>query len=83
MKFTLQLVDSSNTIQKNILSALTTILDQAIKDSIKETSDKVKDIVKKALQTEPEYSSLKNGELRYNFGISDTSNVDIVIDKPM
>jgi hypothetical protein len=81
MKFTLKLVDSSSQIEKNILSTLKTILEQAIGDSIRETSDKVKDIVKKALQTEPEYGSLKNGELRYNFGISDTSNVDIVIDK--
>lgn len=81
MKFTLQLVDSSSEIQKNILATLTKILDQAIRESIKETSEKVKDIVKRALQTEPEYSSLKNGELRYNFGISDASNVDIVIDK--
>ena len=81
MKFTLQLVESSREIEKNILSTLKILLEQAVNSSIKELSDNIKDIVKKALQSEPEYSSLKSGELRYNFGISDPSNVDIVIEK--
>lgn len=81
MKFKLDLIDSSREIEKNILLALQTTLEQAINNSIRDLSDKVKDIVKKALQSEPEYSSLKSGELRYNFGISDSSNVDIVVEK--
>lgn len=81
MKFTLQLSDSSREIEKNIFATLKTILEQALNSSIRDLSDKIKDIVKKALQTEPEYNSLKSGELRYNFGISDPSSVDIVIDK--
>lgn len=81
MKFSLKLIESSPEIEKNILSTLKVLLEQAITASIRELSDKIQDIVKQALQSEPEYSSLKSGELRYNFGISDPSNVDVVIEK--
>lgn len=81
MKFSLKLIESSLEIEKNILSTLKILLEQAITSSVRELSDKVQDIAKKALQSEPEYGSLKNGELRYNFGISDPSNVDVVIEK--
>jgi len=81
MKFTLQLLESSREIEKNILSTLKILLEQAIDSSIRDLSDNIKDIVKAALQSEPEYSSLKSGELRYNFGISDPSNIDVVIAK--
>jgi hypothetical protein len=81
MKFTLQLLESSREIEKNILSTLKILLEQAIDSSIRDLSDNIKDIVKAALQSEPEYGSLKSGELRYNFGISDPSNIDVVISK--
>lgn len=79
MKFSLTLLDSTNEIQKNILIALQNILEKAINSSIREVSENIKDIVERALKSQPEYNSLINGELRYHFGISDTSNVDIVI----
>ena len=34
-----------------------------------------------AIKSQPEYSSLKNGELRYNFGIADSSIIDNIVDR--
>lgn len=81
MKYRISLLESDKEIRSAILSSLVSDLSKAVNRSISPITNKVKDLVKKALQNEPEYQSLKSGELRREFGIEDTNNVDMVINK--
>lgn len=81
MKYSVSLLESDKDIRSAILDALSSDLSKTISKSISAISTKIKILVKKALQNEPEYQSLKNGQLRREFGIENTNNVDVVIDK--
>lgn len=81
MKVHLKLLDSDSQISKNILLAIKEQVDGIFKNISTKIVPSIKDIVSKALKSEPEYFSLKNGKLRYEMGIADTSSVDIVIQK--
>jgi hypothetical protein len=80
MKYGLKLLDSSANIAKQINDQLKLQVEKVMSSAISAMREPIKGIVKSALETEPEYTSLVNGELRYNFGIADTSNVDRVIE---
>jgi len=81
MNINLKLLDSDSQISKAILSALSEQIDQIFKNIDKKIAPTLKEIVSKALKSEPEYLSLKGGKLRYEMGIADTSSVDLVIQK--
>lgn len=81
MKYSVSLLESDKDIRSAILDALSSDLSKTINKSISSISTKIKILIKKALQNEPEYQSLKSGQLRREFGIENTNNVDIVIDK--
>lgn len=81
MKISLSLLESNSQIKQNILDSIETILNQAMNKITNSLPDKIKNLVKDALRTEPEYQSLINGKLRLEFGIDNVSNVDIVIDR--
>lgn len=80
MKFSLSLLDQNSDIKLAILNNLKEELDKALNKTIADIDLKLKSLVKQALQNEPEYNSLMSGELRKEFGIADTSNIDIAID---
>lgn len=80
MKFSLKLVENNAAITKLILENLQSQIQQAIVKIIPRISSDIKILVKNALISEPEYSSLKAGTLRAEFGISNPSSVDTVID---
>ncbi len=79
MKINLKLLESDSQISKTILLALRDHIYQIFQDINKKIAPNIKNIITNALKTEPEYSSLKTGKLRYEMGIEDTSAVDIVI----
>jgi len=79
-KFSLNLIQSDNEISKAIKTALRDHMSIVFNKLSYKISQPIKNIVKQALMSEPEYSSLKGGKLRYELGISDTSNVDSIID---
>jgi hypothetical protein len=81
MKYSISLLESDKDIRGAILNALASDLSKTISKSISSISTKIKLLVKNALQNEPEYQSLKNGQLRREFGIENTNNVDVVIAK--
>ena len=81
MNINLKLLDSESQVSKAILSALKEYVDEILKNIDKIIIPNIKNIISKALKSEPEYSSLKNGKLRYEMGIEDTSSVDTVIQK--
>jgi hypothetical protein len=80
MKFSLNLVENNSEIRQKILNAMQDIINNAIDNTIKILQKNIKNLIIDALKSEPEYSSLINGELKREFGISDTSNVDTAID---
>lgn len=80
MKFSLDIVESSDQIVKLILDQLKDEINKTIKSALPNIQKDVKSIVRNALVSEPEYGSLKAGTLRAEFGISDSSAVDSVID---
>lgn len=80
LKFSVKLVDTDSYVRSEILSGLQKILSKAINKCINNIESKIKSIIRSALQNEPEYNSLISGELRREFGIENTSNVDLAID---
>lgn len=79
MRYKVTLLESNKDISDQILQSISYHVSSTIDKIIPTLSSKIKSIVQVALESEPEYSSLKNGDLRKQFGISNTSNVDIVI----
>jgi hypothetical protein len=79
LKFSLTLLDTDSEIRSAILSEMKIVLDKALSSTAKNIEPKIKNLFKTALQNEPEYSSLISGELRKEFGIENTNNVDIAI----
>lgn len=79
MKYSLTLLDKPSDIKNNIFSAIRPILDKAITQTINKIRNPLINLIKTALVTEPEYSSLISGILRSEFGIADTSNVDVAV----
>lgn len=80
MKFSLSLLETNTEIRQKILSAMKPLIDKALDNTILSLSKDVKGLLIEALKAEPEYSSLISGELRREFGISDTSNVNIAVE---
>jgi hypothetical protein len=79
-KINISLLESDAQISKLIFKELKNKLESAFKLIPNKISSPLKDIVSNALKSEPEYSSLKSGRLKYEMGIYDTSSVDKVID---
>jgi len=80
MKYSVSLVENDTYIRSNILESLKRLVDIALDACILKLRSPVVSIIKTALINEPEYSSLKTGVLRAEFGIDDTSKVDIAVD---
>lgn len=57
------------TIERRILRAFKTEIEQAIRLSLPEINKRVRELVRKAIQASPEYQSLLNGELQGELGI--------------
>jgi hypothetical protein len=81
MNLSLKILESNSTINKMILDSLRIELDRTMQKSAKELPSKIKPLLLDALKQEPEYSSLKSGKLRFEFGIPDSGAVDDVVEK--
>lgn len=81
MKFSLSLLEKNSEIRTAILEQMKIHLDMAMTKTINYIEPKIRILLREALQNEPEYGSLINGDLRKEFGIADVSNVDRVIDR--
>lgn len=80
MNISLDLLESTAEIESMILNALKKKMEIAISFATPNIIKDVKNIIIDSLKMEPEYHSLISGKLRAEFGISDTSSVDRVID---
>lgn len=80
MKFSVSLLESDQQVRTLILDELSKRLSSGLQKSIGPLTRAIKTIVLNALQSQPEYQSLMSGQLRKEFGISNTNNVNIVIE---
>lgn len=76
----LKLIETDAQIKKAILDSIRDALDAAISKSLSKIKTELQELAINAIKNEPEYSSLKNGQLRYELGIEDTSAIDRVIE---
>ena len=79
MKFSISLIETNSKIRGYILESMKKTLDNTFSRVISSIKQDLQKLVIKALQAEPEYTSLISGELRREFGIADTSNVDTAV----
>lgn len=79
MRFSVALLESDQQIRSLILDDLKTTISAGLQRSINPLTQAIKPIITKALQSQPEYQSLISGQLRKEFGIANTNNVDIAI----
>ncbi len=81
MKINIKLLESNSVITKNILQEISKYIDVAISKSLTGIKEDIEKIVLDSVKNEPEYLSLKNGQLKYEFGIPNTSVVDSILEK--
>lgn len=74
MRLSLKLLDSAKEIQSKILNALLTEIRTSIDSSISKIKQELPIIVTRAIENSPEYNSLLNGKLKYEFGIDNSSS---------
>lgn len=81
MKLSLTIQESNAYIRQQILENLSIEINNTINRSMPTIQNNTINIINNTLKQEPEYASLKNGKLHYEFGISDSSAVDDIVDK--
>lgn len=74
MNFSLKVLENSETIQKSILSALLPEANKYMDKAISIIKKDLPSIVSEAIISEPEYSSLLSGQLKFELGIPNASS---------
>lgn len=73
MIYKLKIIDDNKIIYDNILKTLLPEVTNYFKKSINYLKNNLPPIIKQAIQQSPEYNSLLDGQLKYEFGIPDSS----------
>lgn len=71
MKFSIKLLENNSEINNKILNALLPDIIKYMDSGINTVKKGLPDIIQQSIINTPEYNSLLNGELRYEFGIPD------------
>ena len=79
MNINIKLLESDSQIRQSILSSLKPEIDALVSKSVPKISLMIKDLFREALMNEPEYTSLKSGRLKYEFGLPQEVDVDDVV----
>lgn len=74
-----KVLDSSASLSKYILDNFIKIINQTFFTQSNAMQQAIADIVIQSIRNQPEYSSLKGGELRHQFGIANTAVVDQIL----
>jgi hypothetical protein len=74
MNFTLKILENNQVIQKNILTALLPEVSKYMNKAIASIKRELPSIVGEAIMSEPEYSSLLSGQLKFELGIPDAGS---------
>ena len=94
MLFKLKLLESNNQISQNILRALLPDIADYLKDVANYIKTNLPPVIENAIINSPEYQSILNGQLQYEFGIPDpgqklagllnlwTKNIEVLYNEP-
>jgi len=80
MKFTLNLLESNDTVYRLVLEEIKKKIEIAVNKAIPTISTDIKNKISTALRDQPEYISLMTGKLKAEFGIPDSSTIESVIE---
>jgi len=81
MNIGIKILESDSTIAKKILNALQPELSRVFNKAISKIESDIQKALVLALKQEPEYGQLISGILRTEFGIADTANVEVIVQK--
>jgi len=79
MNFSLKLLESNSEISRKILQELAIYMNKAFNTAIPSISQELKITVKQAIQSQPEYTALVSGQLKYELGINSASKIDNIV----
>ena len=79
MKLSLKLLESDTEIQQKILQELKNHMTKVFNAAIPKISRELKNIVKQAIQQQPEYQALISGDLKYQLGIDSSTKIDNIV----
>ena len=79
MKFFTKVISSTQDFKQHILKFITKSLNDKLFKDLNQTKNFIQTTVIKHIKNQPEYFSLKSGELRNQFGLADTGAVDSVL----
>lgn len=74
MQLSIKILENSNQITQDILQALLPQVVSFMDNGIQKVKNNLSNLIKNAIINTPEYSSLLNGKLMYEFGIPDSSS---------
>lgn len=80
MNISLNLIDTNAEIEKKILTALISVINQGFNQARPKIIEQLQKMVREAIVSEPEYQSLLSGQLKYELGIDDSSKIQNIID---
>jgi hypothetical protein len=73
MKFSIKLVETNKQIRDKVMKALQPEMAKFMKNIVPKLKSKIVPILSTAIVSAPEYESILNGKLKYEFGIPDSS----------
>lgn len=80
MKFTVDVKENSTTISNDIAKIILKKMQGAFSEATDEITKNLPSVVIGSLKSEPEYNALRNGELMYEFGLTNAvSKVDSIL----
>ena len=74
-----KLLTSGSDFKKYILKTISDTVNRRLFSKLSSAENTISNMVIASIKAQPEYSSLKNGELRNKFGIQNTSEIDNVL----
>jgi hypothetical protein len=80
MRLSLNIVENNSTIERSILDILASVMDEAFIKMRPNLVNKIQQLVRDAIITEPEYQSLMSGQLKYELGIDSNLKIADIVD---
>lgn len=81
MRFGTRILEGVQSVSKKVLGELSKQVGKLFTKAQPKIQKDFRTIISRAIRSQPEYGSLKTGELRYNFGIPNVAAVDAVVDR--